>query len=328
MRLCTYSMRMPQGETRVGVVKGDQVVDLLGAATTYQTKFPEARAAVEGNWFSSMMALLRQGTDALALAGRLADTAVADRGQVASTIISPLTSVKLHAPIPRPGKIIAAGRNYSEHVDETKEIFDQKNLRKIERSDLPIAFAKMPSHVIGHEDAVVHPLRTKEMDYELELAVVIGRKALNVGEAEALDYVAGYTVANDISARDWLWREIREGQMVLLGKNFPTFCPLGPVLVTADEIPDPNNLYQDLKVNGEVRQRSNTKYMIFNVRELIAHWSMTGLEPGDVILCGTPGGVAFARKPDPTPFFLKPGDVMEATVEGIGTLRTVVVEPE
>ncbi len=326
MRLCTYSVNPPRGEAKVGVVMGEQVVDLLGAAAAYQTEFPEASTALEGNWFSSMTALLRQGSEALALASRLADIAVADPGQVGPRVISPLASVKLHAPVPRPGKIIAAGRNYAAHVDETKEIFGEE--KKVQKPDLPVAFAKMPSHVIGHEDVIVHPRQTKELDYELELAVVIGRDALNVGEAEALDYVAGYTVANDVSARDWLWREIRQGQMVLLGKNFPTFCPLGPVMVTADEIPDPNNLYHDLKVNGEVRQRSNTRHMIFNVRELIAHWSMTGLEPGDVILCGTPSGVAFARKPDPTPFFLKAGDVVEATVEGIGTLRNVVVDPE
>jgi 2-keto-4-pentenoate hydratase/2-oxohepta-3-ene-1,7-dioic acid hydratase in catechol pathway len=164
----------------------------------------------------------------------------------------------------------------------------------------------------------------KNLDYEVELAVVIGKACVDVSKEAALDYVAGYSAFNDISARDVIRGENRTG-IHLMGKSFPGFAPMGPYLVTADEIPDPQNLKLSLRVNGETRQDSNLGYMIFKIRDMIAYWSQMGLNPGDVLTTGTPRGVAAGRKPDQVPWWLKPGDVVEAEVEKIGMLRNCIV---
>ena len=183
-------------------------------------------------------------------------------------------------------------------------------------------FSNSPERVIGPEDDIPHPPEVKNLDYEVELAIVIGKPCVDVSEDEALDYVAGYSAFNDISARDTIRGENKNG-IHLMGKSFPGFAPMGPYLVTADEIPDPQNLKLRLSVNGETRQDSNLSYMIFKIRDMIAYWSQMGLNPGDVLTTGTPRGVAAGRKPDQAPWWLKPGDIVEAEVENIGRLRTV-----
>jgi acylpyruvate hydrolase len=188
----------------------------------------------------------------------------------------------------------------------------------------PVAFLKLPGTVIGPEDDIPHPPEVKHLDYEVELAIVIGKLCVDVTEDEALDYVAGYAAFNDISARDIIRAENKTG-IHLMGKNFPGFAPMGPYLVTADEILDPQNLKLRLSVNGEIRQDSNLSYMIFKIREMISYWSQMGLNPGDVLTTGTPRGVAAGRRPDQPPWWLKPGDVIEAEVEEVGRLRNRVL---
>jgi acylpyruvate hydrolase len=217
--------------------------------------------------------------------------------------------VRLAAPVPRPGKIVAVAKNYAAHAHETGPAALPEE---------PVLFLKAPSAVVGPEDAIVLPLASAQVDYEGELAVVIGRSARNVAEGEALAFVAGYTVANDVSARDY--QNVR-GQH-FLGKSCDSFAPLGPALVTADEVPDPQDLALRTLLGGEIVQSARTKEMTFSVAALIAFASrLMTLEPGDVILTGTPAGVGAARTP---PRWLRDGDVVEVEIERVGRLRSHV----
>ena len=221
----------------------------------------------------------------------------------------PLSEARLHAPVDRPGKIIGIGLNYEDHARETGA----------EAPEKPIVFAKYPNTVVGQGDAIRIPPITEQVDYEAELAVVIGRPARNVSEDEALDYVFGYANCNDVSSRDL---QFSEGGQWTRSKSLDTFCPLGPYLVTADEVPDPQNFSVRSIVNGEVMQDGTTSDMIFTVAQLISFLS-TGmtLMPGDVIATGTPAGVGFARDPK---VFLKPGDEVTIEIEGLGSLTNPV----
>jgi 2-keto-4-pentenoate hydratase/2-oxohepta-3-ene-1,7-dioic acid hydratase in catechol pathway len=221
----------------------------------------------------------------------------------------PLDGLTLLAPILRPGKIVAVGLNYRDHCEE-------QNLTPPER---PTLFAKFTT-AITHPDAEIRwdPAVTQQVDYEAELAVIIGRTARRVSAATAYDYVFGYTCLNDITARDL---QKADGQWVR-SKSLDTFCPLGPVVVTADELPNPHGLRIQAWVNGELRQDSNTNQLIHNVPALIAFCSAAfTLEPGDIITTGTPGGVGLYRQP---PTFLQPGDRVEIAIERIGRLRNTI----
>jgi 2-keto-4-pentenoate hydratase/2-oxohepta-3-ene-1,7-dioic acid hydratase in catechol pathway len=215
----------------------------------------------------------------------------------------------LAAPL-RPGKVVAIGLNYLDHIRESN----------LERPERPLVFAKFPSSVIGPTDPIeLDTSLTSRVDWEVELAVVVGRRMRRVAERSALDHVFGYTVGNDVSARDV---QFSESQWVR-GKSFDTFCPLGPVVVTADEIPDPQALTLRTRVNGEVMQESSTAEMVFGVAELLAFCSHSfTLEPGDVLLTGTPWGCGEFMDP---PRSLAAGDVVEAEIEGIGELRNPVL---
>jgi 2-keto-4-pentenoate hydratase/2-oxohepta-3-ene-1,7-dioic acid hydratase in catechol pathway len=214
------------------------------------------------------------------------------------------------APVPRPGKLICIGLNYKDHAAESKLAIPEK----------PVVFSKFSSAVIAPGEPVVLPATSKQVDYEAELAVVIGRRAKNVSAGRAYDYVLGYTAFNDVSARDF---QFADGQWQR-GKSCDTFAPMGQTIVTTDAIPDPHKLAIKLKLNGQIMQDSNTDQMIFGVPRLIEFLSETiTLEPGDVIATGTPSGVGFARNP---PVFLKAGDDMEVLIEGMGGLGTPVVE--
>ncbi|MCK6578666.1 MAG: fumarylacetoacetate hydrolase family protein [Anaerolineae bacterium] len=217
----------------------------------------------------------------------------------------PIANAAFRAPL-HPGKIIAVGRNYAEHAKETGSVPPER----------PLLFAKLSSAVIGSGEAITwRTSNTTEVDWECELAVVIGRTAKDVPEDMALDYVFGYTVANDVSARDI---QNRIDSQWTRGKGLDTFCPLGPYIVTRDEIADPQNLSLKTTVNGEVMQDGNTRDMIFGVSTLIAYTTRSiTLEPGDVIITGTPAGVGMGMKP---PRFLKHGDVVTVSVEGIGEI--------
>ena len=251
---------------------------------------------------SEMIAFLKAGKRALALAQKVVPSAL-------SGAVYPLAAVKLLAPIPRPGKIICIGQNYLEHAKESNA----------SAPPFPIIFAKYANTVIAHGDPIVIPTSVQKPDYEGELAVVIGTRGRNIPEADALDYVAGYMPLNDVSARDW---QNRTGQWVI-GKTPDTFCPMGPALVTADEVPDVQNLNLRSVIGDEVLQQGHTGLMIFSVAHLI--WDMSRvmtLEPGDVIATGTPPGIGAARTP---PRWLRPGDIVRIEIEGVGALENPVV---
>lgn len=244
-----------------------------------------------------MLTLIKRGAAALqAAAGQTAKAAYA------------LDAVEF-LPAVAPEKILAIGRNYLDHATEGGS----------EPPAAPLIFMKLPNALAAHNAPIVLPEISRQVDYEAELAVVMGRRAKRVGEAEALDYVFGYTLIDDVSARDL---QFSDGQWIR-GKGLDTFAPLGPFITTRDEVPDVQALKIEGVLNGEVMQSSNTSYMIFKVAYLI-HYISQGitLEPGDVIATGTPEGVGIFRKP---PVLLKPGDVFEVKIEGLGTLRNPVV---
>jgi len=234
---------------------------------------------------------------------------------VRSGILLNLRQIRLKAPVPRTPTLISAGKNFSDHVGE----MSSRNI-----PSRPVAFLKLPETITGPEEDIAYPKETQKLDYEVELAIVIGKPCINVHKEEALDYVAGYAAFNDVSARDVIRRENENG-IFLMGKNFPGFSPMGPYLVLKDEIPDAQELKLESRVNGEVRQSSNLSYMIFNIREMIEYWSQMGLQAGDILTTGTPKGVAAGRKEGQTPWWLKPGDIVEAEVEKIGCLRNRIV---
>src|SRR5439155_7456756 len=178
-------------------------------------------------------------------------------------------------------------------------------------------FSKYATALIGHNENIVLPPVSQEVDYEAELVIVIGQRGRNISSASAMDYVAGYTVGHDVSARDWQLK--KDGKQWMVGKTFDTFAPTGPLLVTADEVPDPHRLGIRLRLNGQTMQDSNTSQMIFSVGATLAYLAQVfTLEPGDLVFTGTPPGVGVARKP---PVFLKGGDVVEVEIDGLGVLR-------
>lgn len=286
MKLLTFTI---EGKTRPGVLKGDRVVDLAAAGLP---------AGPNGGLLE-----IARGGDAM-----LDRVRKALEDPAAKTYA--LADVKIEPPIRRPGKIVAVGLNYIDHCKEANLPVPAE----------PVLFTKWPNSVCGPFDDLSWPTSvTKEVDYEVELGVVIGKRALNVAEKDALDYVLGYTVVNDVSARDLQFANAKQWDR---GKGLDTFCPYGPYIVTRDEIPDPHVLQVRTVLNGKEMQNSNTRNLIFNVNKIIAYASQgTTLEPGDLIPTGTPFGVGFSRKP---PVFLKDGDVCECEVERIGKIRNRV----
>lgn len=224
----------------------------------------------------------------------------------------PVAEAKYYAPVPEPHKIICLGLNYRDHAMEAGQPIPSE----------PILFSKFSTALVGHNANIVLPPVSKEVDYEAELVVVIGKKGKNIPEDQASSYVAGYTVGHDVSARDWQLK--KEGGQWLAGKSFDTFAPCGPVMVTPDEVGDPHKLAIKLTLNGEVMQNSNTDQMIFSVPQMIAYMSQIfTLQPGDLIFTGTPPGVGNAREPQ---VFLKAGDTVEIEIEKLGKLVNPVVQ--
>ena len=250
---------------------------------------------------SCIKQLLAQGPEGL----RRAEAAL-DAGEP-----MPLESVKRVALIPSPEKIICVGGNYVDHVKESGQEIPSE----------PVIFAKYPTAIRADGDPVVLPRLSREVDFEAELVVVIGAGGRYIPEESAMEHVAGYCCGNDVSARDWQLK--KPGGQWVLGKSFDSFAPIGPVLVTRDEVPDPEALQIQLRLNGRTMQDSNTNQFIFSLARLIHYVSgVVSLSPGDLLFTGTPPGVGFARNP---PVFLKPGDRMEVEIEGIGVLRNEVV---
>ena len=222
----------------------------------------------------------------------------------------PLSEARLLAPLASPPKILCLGLNFATHVDETKE----------NRPEEPVIFMKPRTAIAGPNDKIIKRPFVKELDYEGELAIVIGKKAKDVPASEALNYVFGYTILNDVSARDF---QFRSSQWTP-GKSFDTFAPTGPYITMSNQLPDPGSLTIKAWINGELRQNGNTHDMIFSVAQIIHHLSrVMTLEPCDIIATGTPSGVAMAMKP---PKWLNAGDVVRIEIEGIGTLENTVEE--
>ena len=270
------------GHERAGALVADGIVDL----NTVNASIP-----------SSVLGILESG-----------GLSAAEHAAQAGGPTIPVDSVRLGAPIPRPSKIICVGLNYKDHAAE----------QGVPLPEHPLLFAKATSAVVGPYDDVVLPEESKEVDYEVEYAIVIGRTATKVSEADAFNYIAGYTATNDVSGRDIQFRQEQWHQ----GKSYDTFLPMGPCLVTKDEIQDPGNLHVECILNGQKLQDSNTNQLIFDTATLVSRISaIMTLFPGDVISTGTPAGVGVFRDPK---ILLKRGDTMETTVEGIGTLRNAI----
>jgi 2-keto-4-pentenoate hydratase/2-oxohepta-3-ene-1,7-dioic acid hydratase in catechol pathway len=299
MRFATFSPGS-EGRPRLGLVRGDLMVDVTAAAGT---DGPDAPATV--------LALIQAGPDAWQRAARAAAGA-GDRHT------HPLSSIRWHAPIPRPAKnVFCLGANYVAHAKESA----QARGREIRIPTVPVIFTKAPTAVTGPvDDIAVDRAATQQVDWEVELGVVIGRTGRNIARADALSYVFGYTVINDLSARDLQQQHLQWFK----GKSLDGFCPMGPMIVTADEFGDPQNKRLQLRVNGTTKQDGNTANMIFPV-DAIIEWLSKGLtlEAGDVIATGTPEGVGMGRTPQE---FLQNGDVIETEVEGIGVLRNRIVD--
>ncbi|MDO8940017.1 MAG: fumarylacetoacetate hydrolase family protein [Methylicorpusculum sp.] len=285
MKLATFTFK---GKTRVGAVVGDWIVDSLGVKT-----IPEDMIGfLEGGASSidAMQQLVAKNTQRIALA-----------------------DVILQAPVPRPRKFLGVGLNYADHIDETE----------LEKPEYPTFFTKQSSCVIGQGAAIHRPKVSEKLDYEGELAFVIGKRCRHVAVDKAHEVIAGYTIANDVSVRDWQFRSATW----TLGKSFDTHGPLGPWLVTSDEIGDPHQLALETWLDDEKRQSSNTRHMIFNCFEMIAYLTQAmTLEPGDVITTGTPAGVGVKMKPRG---YMKPGQTVRVSIEKIGTLiNPVIAEPD
>jgi 2-keto-4-pentenoate hydratase/2-oxohepta-3-ene-1,7-dioic acid hydratase in catechol pathway len=285
MRLATIQTN--QGP-RAALFQGGRYIDLHGTDP-----------ALPG----SMRQLLQAGEAAFKAA-----TQAARRDKVVSY---PADQVKLLPPVPDPHKIVCLGLNYADHAREGGAPIPKD----------PVLFSKYATALIGPEDAIVLPPVSQEVDYEAELVFVIGKGGRHIREDRGLEYVAGYTIGHDVSARDWQLK--KDGKQWMVGKTFDTFAPTGPHLVTRDEVGDPHQLGIRLRLNGETMQESNTREMIFSVSRVLAYLSeVFTLEPGDLVFTGTPSGVGFTRKP---PVFLKAGDVVEVEIDKLGVLRNPVV---
>jgi len=293
MQIITFQAN---GQTRWGALSGGRIIDL---------NLAHAERGLDMYLAPTVLDFIRAG-ETTWHAARETIAWLGDRE--IDNITFSIDQVHMLAPIPRPGKVMGIGLNYVDHARETNKAIPSN----------PIMFAKFPSSVIGPYDTIhVIPDVTRRVDYEAELGVVIGKTARRVSEENALNYVFGYTVIDDVSARD-IQHGAEYGNQWVLGKSFDTFCPMGPAITTSDEVPDPQDLSVRAILNGEVMQDGNTRNMIFSVAKLISYLSqgMT-LDPGDIIATGTPNGVGDARKP---PVYLKKGDIIQIQVGQLGKL--------
>ena len=306
MKLASFTIKS-SGKKTIGVVLPDGgFLDLHGASN--------------GTLPNTMIDFLERGSAAMDQARSLAATA----GLGQSNVI-PAYDVELAAPVPRPGKIMHTSCNFPAHLSELttwKEPEWQSHNWGEFHFEHPTGFLEAPSSVVPTNAKVKVPHFTKQLDYEIEVGIIIGKKAFCVSPDEALNYVAGLTIFNDLSARDIQARE-HSNKVILLGKSFDGSCPLGPYLVTIDEIGDVNNLGMILTLNGEERQRSSTANVHYKIADMVSWWSNITLEPGDVITSGSPPGVIAGRK---NPTYLKGGDRIDCNVDKLGTLTTFIAE--
>lgn len=315
MKLVTIDVP-PNG--RAGAVIGAEIVD-LGCA---------ARATGIAPWLpESVRAILAGGVEALDGARRIVDAVAGGREGERERLredgaLRPIAAIRLLAPIPDPALLLSCGMNYGAHLKEMNTPVPKQ----------PTAFIKLASSITGPGWPILVPPQCPDMiDFEGEFSFVLGRSCHNVSAAEAMECVAGYTIVNDVSARDWVAGFfVSEGRMEamhswelnILGKQLPSFSPMGPVLVTKDEVPDPHRLHLETRLNGRIMQDTNTDDLVFKIPALIEHYSRWyRFRAGDVVTTGSPSGVGFARNPK---VFMKPGDTIAITVEGVGTLENPV----
>lgn len=311
MKLVTYRPKQTLAPYRIGFLDGADVVDLQKAYQKLLTHTAQHDLAytVHSLMPADPTCFYKLGKVAFERAKEASNLVLEEQIKVEKT---PLESLDLGSPVTNPSKIICVGTNYKDHVVEMKA----------DIPEYPVLFAKFSNALIGPHERIEKPTVTQQLDYEVELAVVIGKEAKEVSKEAALNYVAGYTIANDISARDLQKRT----PQWLQGKTLDRSTPIGPWLVTTDELPDPSRLSIQSWVNGEQRQASNTKHLIFDVPYLISFISqLMTLDPGDIILTGTPHGVGFAQHP---PKFLTKGDIVTLEIEGIGKMENEIVDKQ
>jgi 2-keto-4-pentenoate hydratase/2-oxohepta-3-ene-1,7-dioic acid hydratase in catechol pathway len=311
MRLITYATAANPAP-RLAVRVGHRVLDVEMASRVDGEPLP-----------NTMKALLREGRGALSRVQALAKAAQSSAGRFSGAMFEE-RAIRFLPPVPDPDKFLCVGKNYRAHLEELKK----HDLIK-EMPEEVTGFVKINSCLVGHNAKVVKPAVVAHLDYEPELVFVIGRRAFGVSaDDDAMDYVVGVTVLNDLTDRDMQKREVASGSRFWTSKNAPGFGPVGPEIVTLDEVGDPYDLWMTCSVNGEERMRVNTGDQIWKMNDILAHFSRTiPIEPGDMFSTGAPGGVAVG-KPNAKDLFLKPGDVVECSIEGITTLRTTIVAPQ
>ncbi len=310
MRLLTFCRRNDPAPLIAARV-GSRILELATAAGIAAMPMP-----------TRIKDLLAAGPEALEQVRRLLAAAQEDGPRFASAWLDE-AEIRYLPPVPDADKFLCVGKNYRQHLEELK----RTNLIR-EMPEEPTSFIKLNSCLVGHNAKVVRPEGIVRLDYEPELVFVIGKRALGVKKRDAFDYVAGVTILNDLTCRDLQQREVASGSRFWTGKNIPGFGPLGPEMVTMDEIPDPYDLWMTCAVNGEQRMRVNTRDQIWKLPDIIEHFSrFIPIEPGDMFSTGAPGGVAVG-KANAAALFLKPGDVVTCGMEGVMTLSTTIVGPE
>jgi len=309
MRLVTFTSA--GSAPRVGVRVGHRVLDIEAASRVNGEPLP-----------STMRSLLREGRGAMSRVQALAKAAQSRAGPYSGAMFEE-RAIRFLPPVPDPDKFLCVGKNYRAHLEELKK----HDLIK-EMPEEVTGFVKLTSCLTGHDTKVVKPAAVARLDYEPELVFVIGKRALGVKKTDdPWDYVAGVTVLNDLTDRDMQKREVASGSRFWTSKNAPGFGPVGPEIVTLDEIADPYDLWMVCTVNGEERMRVNTRDQIWKMNDILEHFSRTiPLEPGDCFSTGAPGGVAVG-KANAEALFLKPGDVVECSIDGVTTLRNTIVAP-
>ncbi|MGG3449414.1 fumarylacetoacetate hydrolase family protein [Domibacillus aminovorans] len=306
MKLVTFTHN---GVTRIAALEGEKVVDLNAAYKAKLASEGKIRAAqiAEAYVPADMTGFLQGGAESLSYAKEAVAYALGNNESDVPLVFEK-SQVKIGAPVPNPGKIFAVGHNYREHILEMGR----------ELPSHPVVFAKFANTLIGPQDDIPFYPISEQLDYEAEFAFVIGKKGKNISEEDALDYVAGYAVANDVTYRDFQRRTLQW----LQGKTVDGSLPMGPWMVTSDELTDPQSLEMVLTVNGEERQRTNTANQVFTVKKLVSFLStIATLEPGDIVITGTPGGVIQAMDPQ---VWLKDGDVVRIEIEKVGVLENKV----
>ncbi|HTX07353.1 MAG TPA: fumarylacetoacetate hydrolase family protein [Solirubrobacteraceae bacterium] len=309
MKLVTFLLG---GDVRLGAIGGESIVDLNRAYAALERSHarPAAQASADAVVPTEVVDFLALGDTALDAARAAIDYANALPPDLAARMLVTVSTgeAELLPPVPKPPKIICVARNYAEHAREAG----------LQISEIPIVFARFTDTLVAPGGPVIRPTVSEELDWEGELAVIIGKRGRHIDRDHAMEHIAGYSIFNDVTVRDYQFRVTQYTS----GKNFAASGPFGPYLVLKDEVEDPHNLEITTEVNGTVKQRGNTSDMIYDLPTILGHISeWIALEPGDVIATGTPAGVGFKRTP---PEFLRPGDVVSVTISGLGTLTNPV----